>query len=121
MTTIIPQHRINEQWKLYLFQTLKNLQVLKVFVLDEERFVYRVFEDRKEYWYILDGDILLKTDIIHKSKNKDYYTYTLHADNHSFKMLYDGKHIFLDNERYGYVNDIYAIRLFYDIHRMNSS
>jgi hypothetical protein len=115
-------NKSNTQYKNIILNNLGNISVLKIFILDDERYIYRVFENKKECWYLLNGDKFLCTNILKKYKRNNTYIYTLTVDySVSFNLIYNGSMIQLDDNVYHSVIDPYLLDLFYDIYRMNKS
>jgi len=107
------------------------ISIRTLFILDNDRYLYQIFNNYKEEWYMIFENSFLKLNIIKQATNtKIRKIYFDTGDNKfiSLKMFYDIDKQERDNisielqkngERYYSITDNYLNKMFLDIYRMN--
>ena len=106
------------------------ISIRGLFILDDNRYLYQIFNNTIEEWYIIHNDSFLKLNIIKQASNGIVRKVFFNIGNDQFislKMLYeidekgrDKVSIKLQTERYYHIKDNYLNEMFLDIYRMNT-
>ncbi len=111
---------------------LKNkISIRGLYILDNDRYLYQVFNNCTEEWYMIFKNSFLKLNIIKKVSNAKIRKLYFNIGNNKFislKMYYnidkegrDNISIKLQNngKKYYSIKDSYLNKMFLDIYRMN--
>jgi len=107
----------------HILSNIGDLKILFLYILDDNRFLYNVIENKKEYWYMVNGCNFKKLKINY-IKNTDYKSiiFKLQIDNSGvFELEQYEKSIIIHDKDYDSVIDKHLFDMFYDIYRMNNS
>ncbi len=124
---------MEEQFKKLTVEILfqNKISVRGLFILDNDRYLYQVFNNCTEEWYIIFENSFLKLNIIKQAANPKVRKLYFDAGNNKFisiKIFYDVDKQERDNisiklqndgEKYYSIKDSYLNKMFLDIYRMN--
>lgn len=108
-----------EQYNLRIIKQMDN-KIIGLYIIDETKYMYNVIEDKKEFWYMMDGDRFKKMNIIsNREVGEDNMVYKFKVKNKVFRFEQKGDRLYIGNKMFKHSNDKYLYDLFYDIKRMN--
>lgn len=125
---------MTEQFEKSTIETLfKNkISIRGLFILEDNRYLYQIFNNCKEEWYMISENSFLKLDIIKQASNmkvrklffavgdnkyislKEYYNVNERGQDNIYIKLHK------NGEKYYSISDTYLNEMFIDIYRMKT-